>query len=91
MVDRGDHHGYEWTADRRARLLDVLGAIVDGIEGGMFAAVPGEWSSWRNTNEECTYCAFDRVCPRDRGEHADAKAASAPLRLRDRLVWEGRA
>jgi ATP-dependent helicase/nuclease subunit B len=80
-------YGYPWTDDRRERLIDVVSAIADGIEGGVFAAVPGEFNSWRGTNENCRFCDFDRLCPRDRGEHAEAKVAAPQLRVRERLTW----
>ena len=91
MVDEASGfapHGYPWTADRRARFLEVVTAIVDGIEGGVFAAVPGEWDSWRRTHHNCRYCAFDDVCPRDRGDHADVKVHAPELRVRDVLEAE---
>ena len=77
--------GYPWDAERRRRFVEVVGGIVDGIERGMFAAVPGEWDSWRNTHGNCTYCDFDDVCLRDRGEIAEAKAAAPELAVRDIL------
>lgn len=78
--------GYQWTEGRRRRLIEVLTVIADGIESGEFALDPGEWNSWRGTNETCTYCPFDSVCDRDRGEHAAAK--SDKLRYRPGLSWD---
>ncbi len=80
--------GYEWTDERRERLLDVVATIADGIEAGLFPAVPGEWNSFRGTFDGCVYCEFDPVCPRDRGEQAAAKVAAVELRGRDGLRWE---
>jgi len=77
--------GYHWTDDRRERLIDVLTVIADGIEGGEFATDPGEWNSWQGTNESCTFCAFDSICDRDRGEHAAVKAHR--LVYRPELAW----
>lgn len=77
--------GYPWTDARRRRLIEVLTVIADGIENGEFAMDPGDWNSWRGTNETCTYCDFDSVCDRDRGEHAAVKAER--LDHRPRLVW----
>jgi len=63
------------------RFLAVATTIVDGIEAGAFPAVPGEWNAFFRTHSECRYCAFDTVCPVDRGEEAEAKSAStAPIR-----------
>lgn len=80
-----ERHGYAWTAARRDRFVEVVAAIVDGIEAGTFAAEPGGWDSFRRTHSNCAYCDFDRLCPVDRGEHAQAKAASPELQIRRRL------
>ncbi|MCP5025916.1 MAG: hypothetical protein GY929_06485 [Actinomycetia bacterium] len=82
-------HGYDWTPERRQRLLEVVGAIADGIEAGVFPVVPGDWNTWRSTHDNCTYCAFDRVCGRNRGEQAKAKAGAPELVVRDPLVIDG--
>lgn len=88
MVDgvTADRPGYDWAADRRRRFVEVVTAIVDGIESGVFAAEPGEWDSWRRTHTNCRFCDFDDVCVRDRGDHAAAKAGAAELAVRDVLV-----
>lgn len=91
MVDTASRymrHGYAWTPERRRRFLEVVTAIADGVEAGVFPAVPGEWDTWRNTHETCTYCDFDKVCPRGRGEQATIKLAAPELRRRDALAWE---
>jgi hypothetical protein len=80
--------GYPWTIDRRERFVDVLGTIVDGIEGGVFPVDPGEWNIWRGTHEMCAYCEFDAVCSRDRGEQAEAKVDAPALRVRHALIAE---
>ncbi len=88
IVDLGqgfDRRGYDWDEPRRRRFVEVVEAIVDGIEAGVFPMVPGDWNGWRQTNENCTYCDFDQVCPRDRGDQAEAKIAAPELRVRDRL------
>jgi hypothetical protein len=79
-------YGYPWDPERRRRLVEAVGAIVAGIEAGTFAAVPGEWDGWRRTHRNCAWCEFDRVCPVDRGEQAEVKAAAPELRVRDALV-----
>ncbi|MGB3733473.1 MAG: PD-(D/E)XK nuclease family protein [Ilumatobacter sp.] len=78
--------GYAWNEGLRARFDQLLAAITDGIDGGVFAAAPGEWNTFRQTNEECTYCDYDPVCVRERGEQADAKAAAPEVQVR--LVLE---
>lgn len=75
-------HGYPWTPDHRERLFDVLTTIADGIDAGVFAAIPGEWQSFRSTYENCTYCDFNEVCPRDRSEHEADKASAPELAVR---------
>lgn len=81
-------HGYDWTSAHRARLVQVLTLIADGIEAGVFPAEPGEWQSFRSTFENCAYCDFDRVCPRARSEHAADKAGAGALAVRRALSAE---
>jgi RecB family exonuclease len=80
--------GYAWTDARRQRLLDVVTAIVDGIEGGAFPAVPGDWNTWRSTHDSCAWCDFDHVCPQGRGEQAASKVDAPQVRRRAALTWE---
>jgi ATP-dependent helicase/nuclease subunit B len=88
MLDAGSYvaRGYPWTDDRRERFVDVVRTIVDGIEQGVFVPVPGEWDSWRGTHDNCRFCAFDDVCLRDRGDHAEVKVDAPELAVRQRLV-----
>ncbi|MFK8022952.1 MAG: PD-(D/E)XK nuclease family protein [Ilumatobacter sp.] len=74
--------GYRWSDDLRQRFDELLVAITDGIADGVFAAVPGEWDLYRQTNEECAFCEYDPVCPRERGEHAELKSAAPELAVR---------
>jgi ATP-dependent helicase/nuclease subunit B len=80
--------GYEWTDERRDRFVSVLTAIVDGIESGVFPAVPGEWNYFMGAHDNCRYCEFDHVCVRDRGEHAEVKVAAPELAVRAALTPE---
>ncbi len=80
--------GYDWTPDRRDRFIDVLTTIADGIADGMFAADPGDWDTFRQTNETCTYCQFDSVCPRSRGDQQAAKSDAPELSIRHKLILE---
>jgi hypothetical protein len=82
-----ERRGYAWTADRRQRFVEVLATIVEGIEAGVFPVEPGEWNIWRGTYEACTFCDFDRLCVRDRGEQAEIKVDAPELRRRDALAW----
>lgn len=79
---RDERRGYTWTAELRTRFFDVLTAISDGIESGVFVAAPGDWNTFRQTNEACTYCDYDSVCVRSRGEQADAKASAPEVQVR---------
>jgi RecB family exonuclease len=87
ISDRGGwkQPGYEWTGERRQRFLEVTEAIVDGIESGLFPALPGEYDSFFGSHANCGLCAFDRVCPRDREDHQRATAGAPELTLLDRL------
>lgn len=77
--------GYEWTDDRRQRFLEVAETIVEGIESGVFPARPGEYDPFWGSHENCGYCEFDRLCPRDREDHERATAGAPPLALLGRL------
>lgn len=82
MLEAGDKDtrlGYKWDEEKRSRFLDVLSTITDGIEGGIFAAEPGEWVELYQVNEACRFCDFDSLCPSARGEQAEAKAATPEL------------
>ncbi|MCB9371877.1 MAG: PD-(D/E)XK nuclease family protein [Microthrixaceae bacterium] len=88
LGERGGYalHGGPWDDERRARFRDVLAAITDGIEAGTFAARPGEYVSFWRTHDNCGFCDFDRLCPRDRDEHELAKAAAPELAVLRRLA-----
>ena len=64
----------------------MLGTLVDGIEGGVFPALPGDYNLFFRTNENCRYCEFDSLCHRDRGDFAAAKRDAPQLRVLDDLV-----
>ena len=80
-----EFRGYRWEPHHRSRFLDVLETITDGIDAGSFAADPGDWNTFRQTNESCTYCTFDSVCVRNRGEQAAAKSEAEGVTIRRRL------
>ncbi|HUP85792.1 MAG TPA: PD-(D/E)XK nuclease family protein [Acidimicrobiales bacterium] len=77
--------GYAWTDERRERFLSVTSAIVDGIESGLFPARPGEYDPFWRSHDNCRFCDFDRVCPRDREDHERATAGAPELALLGRL------
>ncbi len=78
--------GYHWTDALHGRFLEVVGAMVEGIDGGVFPLVPGDFDNFRNSYDNCRYCDFDRLCPADRGDYAEAKVDAPQLRVRNRLV-----
>ncbi len=81
--------GYRWTGGLRAQFLELLGHIVDGIDGGLFPMVPGAWDSFWSAYENCHYCEFNTICPTGRGESAEVKLADPQLRSRRALVDVG--
>ncbi len=78
--------GYRWDPALRERFIEVLQTIVDGIDHGSFPAVPGEWSTFFSTHDNCRYCEFDIICPVDRGEQAEVKVDAPEIRIRRHLV-----
>ena len=68
-----DPIGSLFDEEADARVREVLDTIVSGIEGGVFPAYPAGWNNFFNTFENCRYCDFDRLCPRDRGAQWEAK------------------
>jgi hypothetical protein len=70
LVDRPsqpDLPGRVYGEAERARLQEVLGQIVAGIEGGLFPRRPGEEQTFYRTWDNCGWCAFNRICPTTRG------------------------
>jgi hypothetical protein len=53
------------------RLEQTLGAIADGIQRGVFPAVPG--AETRTTWENCMFCPYTRVCSASRDQDWDRK------------------
>ena len=70
------------------RFRTVVGQIVEGIDGGIFPAAPGEPSWLHGTEANCAYCAFDDLCPVDRGAQYDAKIDAPELGHLHRLMPE---
>jgi hypothetical protein len=83
--------GYEWTADRRARFVDVVAAITDGIEAGTFPMRSGPYNLFFRQHDNCRHCAFDSLCPRDRDDQELAKQGAPELAVRARLRPPGEA
>jgi ATP-dependent helicase/nuclease subunit B len=79
--------GYRLDESVRARFVDVVDTIVDGIDGGCFPASPGDRDFdvrvRREAFRNCLYCPYDRLCPLDRGsawERQSSDEAMEPFR-----------
>ncbi len=66
----------ETTGDR---FRTVVGQIVEGIDRGIFPAVPGDPDWFSGTDANCAFCDFDDLCPSQRAAHADAKDGAPEL------------
>jgi hypothetical protein len=88
-ADKAPLSGYAWTDERRRRFVEVVDAIADGIAAGIFPVDPGVRTPFFGTYETCRYCAFEQICPGDRGEMADAKRGDPALAVRAVLAGSG--
>jgi len=66
----GEDDGFALDPPRQRRFVEVLDAIVEGVDQGSFPAVPGDRdynpSEYRETFAHCFSCPYDRLCPADR-------------------------
>lgn len=69
--------GFQLDATARSRLEHVLATIVGGVSAGRFPAYPGD-DGWYGP-QNCRYCAYDRVCPRDRIRRLERRRADPAL------------
>ncbi|MGI9603569.1 MAG: PD-(D/E)XK nuclease family protein [Acidimicrobiales bacterium] len=58
--------GYQFTPEREQRFREVVTSIVDGIEAGVFVTNSGDYNAYWASFDNCTWCDFDDLCPRDR-------------------------
>jgi RecB family exonuclease len=74
ISDRGQWAHRSFDLDAAIELVQpALRSALDGIESGTFIADPGPPVLYpRSTYDHCTWCAFDRLCPSDRGERRAA-------------------
>jgi ATP-dependent helicase/nuclease subunit B len=89
FVEMGDvHRGGSVSAAQEKRLEDVLDLVVSGIRGGTYPANPGkdDWRNNKSTWENCTFCAFDRVCPTTRVEQWNSQRRHSDVRPYAELV-----
>lgn len=61
------------TPDKVFRFEYLLSALVSTIENGLFPANPGDASN-ASSFENCRYCRYDRICPKDRDKIWQAKS-----------------
>jgi hypothetical protein len=57
----------------------VVNEVVRNIEGGVFPARSGDYEPFWGAHQNCSWCEFDRLCPRDRHERWAGKAAAPEL------------
>jgi RecB family exonuclease len=62
------------------RYRDTLAAIVAGLSGGVFPAVPGNENTYYGGWDNCRYCDFNRLCSRRRDDEFNAKQLDAFIR-----------
>jgi ATP-dependent helicase/nuclease subunit B len=55
------------------RYRDTLQAIVAGVRGGVFLAVPGLENTYYGGWDNCRYCDFNRLCSRRRDDEFEVK------------------
>ena len=84
VTERADYRWVPVVLDARttSRLHEVVDAVGEGVDAGVFPANPGGRGG-RVGHRHCTYCPYDRVCPRDRQsawERAQGDAALEPYR-----------
>ncbi|MDA1279621.1 MAG: PD-(D/E)XK nuclease family protein [Chloroflexi bacterium] len=75
--------GAEKYQNERAEsaLVAAVGTIVEGIDNGVFPARPGDSASWGGgplSFENCLYCEYSRVCPKNKARLWEAKKGSDP-------------
>lgn len=89
VSERADYRRIPVTLDERttARFLEVLDAVADGIEAGVFPGNPGR-EDGRRRHANCGICPYDAVCPRDRSQAWERVQADPVLEPYRRLSGE---
>jgi ATP-dependent helicase/nuclease subunit B len=72
-------HGYALGEEQLEKFREALGVIVSGVERGAFPARPGEVGR-DGRFENCGFCPYDRVCPRQRARNWERKRGATELR-----------
>lgn len=63
------------TPELDTALDSVVQRVADGVGRGVFLAMPGE-AAWEGSSNNCTFCAYDQVCPSNRGATSARKAVA---------------
>ncbi len=71
--------GYAFDDECRARFVDVVDEIVQGIDEGFFAMNPGSYNAYFNAHDGCRCCPFDRICPIGRAQQVADKQIPVPV------------
>jgi hypothetical protein len=73
-----ERKGYPVEETVLEALHGALGIILNGIASGLFPARPGKPRN--ESYDNCSFCPYDRVCPRDRSRLWERKRAAPELR-----------
>ena len=81
VTRRGEYkqEGYAVTGGDRAEFRRVVQVITNGIKGGTFPANPGDPDDRTGGSRNCSYCPFDRICPKDRQKAWQRKQGSREI------------
>jgi len=86
----GEDNGFALDAARQRRFVEVLDAIVEGVDQGSFPAVPGDHDynpyEYRETFAHCFACPYDRLCPADRATAWERKQEDDALTAYESLA-----
>jgi hypothetical protein len=71
------------------RFREVTGQILAGIGSGIFVSVSGSWNDRDAVHNNCRFCAFDDICPRDREREFTRKAQTSEVQRFQALAVPG--
>jgi hypothetical protein len=70
---------YDDSPENRERFEATLQAVLAGLRGGSFPAIPGDEDDFHGGFTNCRYCDFDRLCARRRNYELQVKWDDAGL------------
>jgi RecB family exonuclease len=79
-----ERRGYAVDEGVMSRFREVLGVILDGIEGGLFPCHPGKYAN--DSFESCRFCPYDIACSRGRARVWERKRVAPTLAAYVQLV-----